>query len=53
MAKRDRKPAPRPALPGKLQRALEQKQTDAAHRAPAPGPRDTPQRQSASRGPRG
>jgi transposase len=52
MAKRDRKPQPRPALPDRLQRAIEQKRSDAAFRAPAASPRSTPQRQSASRGPR-
>jgi hypothetical protein len=53
MAKRDRKSAPRPALPDKLQRAIDQKQFDAGHRAPKANPRSAPQRQGASRGPRG
>jgi len=53
MAKRDRKPQPRPALPDKLQRAIDQKRSDAAHRAPKSNPRTGPQREGASRGPRG
>jgi hypothetical protein len=52
MAKRDRKPQSRPALPGKLQRAIEQKRSEAAHRAPKQSPRSAPQRQGATRGPR-
>jgi hypothetical protein len=53
MAKRDRKPQPRPALPGKLQQAIDQKRFDAGHRAPKTSPRSGPQRHGASRGPRG
>ena len=53
MAKQDRKPKPRPALPDKLQRAIDQKRVDAGHRAPKANPRSGPQRQGASRGPRG
>ena len=53
MAKRDRKPQSRPVLPDKLQRAIEQKRSDAATRAPSPSRRSVPQRQGASRGPRG
>jgi hypothetical protein len=53
MAKRDRKPQARPELPEKLQRAIDQKRSDGVHRAPRPSPRSTPQRQGASRGPRG
>ena len=53
MAKRDRKPHSRPALPGKLQRAIEQKRSDAATRAPSPSRHNLPQRQGATRGPRG
>lgn len=52
MAKRDRKPASRAALPDKLQRAIDQKRFDAGHRAPKANPRSAPQRQGASRGPR-
>ena len=53
MAKRDRKPQSRPVLPDKLQRAIEQKRSDAATRAPKPSAHNLPQRQGASRGPRG
>jgi hypothetical protein len=53
MAKRDRKPQPRPVLPDKLQRAIEQKRSDAATREPKQNPRSQPQRQGATRGPRG
>jgi hypothetical protein len=53
MAKRDRKPRQRPALPDRLQRAIDQKRSDGVHRAPRPSPRSSPQRQGASRGPRG
>jgi hypothetical protein len=53
MAKRDRKPKDRSKLPDKLQRAIDQKQFDAGHRAPKENPRSAPQRQGASRGPRG
>jgi hypothetical protein len=53
MAKRDRKPQPRPELPEKLQRAIDQKRSDGVHRAPRSSPRNAPQRQGASRGPRG
>jgi hypothetical protein len=52
MAKRDRKPQSRPALPDKLQRAIEQKRSDAAQREPKQSPRSGPQRQGATRGPR-
>jgi hypothetical protein len=53
MAKRDRKPKDRPNLPDKLQRAIDRKRFDAGHRAPKANPRSAPQRQGASRGPRG
>jgi hypothetical protein len=53
MAKRDRKPPPRPELPEKWQRAIDQKRSDGVHRAPKASPRSAPQRQGASRGPRG
>jgi hypothetical protein len=53
MAKRDRKPQPRPALPDKLQRAIDQKRFEAGHRAPKANQRTAPQRQGATRGPRG
>jgi hypothetical protein len=53
MARRDRKPQPRPELPEKLQRAIDQKRSDGVHRAPKQGHRSGPQRQGASRGPRG
>ena len=53
MAKRDRKPQSRPVLPDKLQRAIEQKRSDAATRAPKPSAHNLPQHQGASRGPRG
>jgi hypothetical protein len=52
MAKRDRKPQPRRVLPEKLQRAIEQKRSDSVHRAPKESPRNQPQRQGATRGPR-
>ena len=53
MAKRDRKPQPRPELPEKVQRAINQKRSDGVHRAPQPSPRNVPRRHGASRGPRG
>jgi hypothetical protein len=53
MARRNRKPRSRPALPEKLQQAIDLKRFDASHRAPKSSPRSAPQRQGASRGPRG
>jgi hypothetical protein len=53
MARRDRKPQSRPELPEKLQQAIDQKRSDGVHRAPKQSRRSAPQRQGASRGPRG
>ncbi|MGI8781535.1 MAG: hypothetical protein ACR2L8_15455 [Solirubrobacteraceae bacterium] len=53
MAKRDRKPQPRPTLPEKLQQSLEHKRVETAQRSSRPTSRSVPHRQGASRGPRG
>ncbi len=53
MAKRDKKPQPRPALPDKLRESLEHKRTEGALRVERPSGRSVPHRQGASRGPRG
>ena len=53
MAKRTKKPQPRPALPEKLRRSLEQKRTEGDLRADKPTARSMAHRQGASRGPRG
>ena len=53
MAKRTKKPQPRPVLPEKLQASIDQKRTEGALRAEKPTGRSMPHRQGASRGPRG
>ena len=52
MAKRTKKPQPRPVLPEKLQNAIDLKRSERAQRQ-APSARSVPHRQGASRGPRG
>lgn len=53
MAKRTKKPQPRPALPEKLRRSLEQKRAEGDLRVEKPTARSVPHRQGASRDPRG
>ena len=53
MAKRGKKPEPRPVLPEKLRKSIELKRTEGALRVERPSARSVPHRQGASRGPRG
>ena len=43
----------KPVLPDKLKQKLDRKRVDAVNRVARPKPRTAPQRQGASRGPRG
>jgi hypothetical protein len=43
----------KPVLPPKLKHKLDARRADAAHRVAKPRPHTVPQRQGASRGPRG
>jgi hypothetical protein len=53
MAKRSKKPQPRPALPEKLRDKIDVKQVENGRRQGKPSARSVPHRQGASRGPRG
>jgi hypothetical protein len=53
MAKRGKKPQPRPVLPEKLRQSLDQKRAEGSLRVERPSARSVPHRQGASRGPRG